>query len=361
MEEKKPVTSMEEDNNMDADIEAEEAKQVFEISAASLHILDYSANVKMVSQGILDLADEVNAGLVKRCLRRGHKDPNGHEGKFREESGLLAVVKQHLMERTPAAAYGAALAEYIDTCLKSRTVKTIDVLTAEYRYEEVPYTLITLLEGESAYTPKSEKDNGITRNTIVESRGILPHTSKRLSTYAVINELTYGIRYNDEIKWDNAEKEMMKNVILNCEAGKSSAEVLKTVQEVTADVADTFHENPGILVSKVKQKIAEAGEEERYVTPEELAADVFADYAQEEEMQKAFLKQTEEKNVPKEAEIEPAAVSRRLKSQKIRTDTGIEISFPTEYFEKPEMISFVNEDDGSISITIKHISRITNR
>lgn len=50
-----------------------------------------------------------------------------------------------------------------------------------------------------------------------------------------------------------------------------------------------------------------------------------------------------------------------MKNQKIRTDTGIELSFPTAYFENPDKIEFINNPDGTISIEIKHVGKITNR
>ena len=46
---------------------------------------------------------------------------------------------------------------------------------------------------------------------------------------------------------------------------------------------------------------------------------------------------------------------------KIRTDTGIEISFPAEMGSNSEYIEFVNEPNGLISIELKNIGSIENR
>ena len=46
---------------------------------------------------------------------------------------------------------------------------------------------------------------------------------------------------------------------------------------------------------------------------------------------------------------------------KLKTDTGIELTIPTDYFDNTEYVEFNNNEDGTLSITLKHISNIVNR
>ena len=43
------------------------------------------------------------------------------------------------------------------------------------------------------------------------------------------------------------------------------------------------------------------------------------------------------------------------------TDTGIEILFPSEYYKDDDNISIINNDDGTISVQINNISKLTNK
>ena len=43
------------------------------------------------------------------------------------------------------------------------------------------------------------------------------------------------------------------------------------------------------------------------------------------------------------------------------TDTGIEISFPAEYYKDDENIFIINNDDGTISIRIDNVNQIINK
>ncbi len=62
---------------------------------------------------------------------------------------------------------------------------------------------------------------------------------------------------------------------------------------------------------------------------------------------------TEEK-VPERVPVERKQVERAaVRNHKIRTDTGIEISFPAEMGSNSEYIEFVNEPNGLISIELK--------
>ena len=46
---------------------------------------------------------------------------------------------------------------------------------------------------------------------------------------------------------------------------------------------------------------------------------------------------------------------------KIKTDTGIEISFPVEYMKNREFIEIKTNDDGTLRIELKNINKIMNK
>lgn len=54
-------------------------------------------------------------------------------------------------------------------------------------------------------------------------------------------------------------------------------------------------------------------------------------------------------------------IEKSLNDPSIKTDTGIEITFPTDYFENHDYIEVVNNPNGTLSIEIKNIGKITNK
>jgi len=52
---------------------------------------------------------------------------------------------------------------------------------------------------------------------------------------------------------------------------------------------------------------------------------------------------------------------RTTRNHKIKTDTGIEITFPVDYTHDQRYIDFINNPDGTISIEIKNVGKIINK
>ena len=71
--------------------------------------------------------------------------------------------------------------------------------------------------------------------------------------------------------------------------------------------------------------------------------------------------QAELASLPKTAPLERDYAVRVNKTHKIKTDTGIEITVPSDFFNNPDYIEFISNDDGTISINIKHVGQIINR
>jgi hypothetical protein len=59
--------------------------------------------------------------------------------------------------------------------------------------------------------------------------------------------------------------------------------------------------------------------------------------------------------------MEDTYVEKHFRTQKIKTDTGIELNFPSEMFNNKEMMEFINNPDGTISIVIKKVNKIISR
>ena len=65
--------------------------------------------------------------------------------------------------------------------------------------------------------------------------------------------------------------------------------------------------------------------------------------------------------LPEEVFVRRAAARRLTKSHRIRTDTGIDITFPSEYSTSPDYLAFRREEDGTMSILIRNVGSIENR
>lgn len=339
--------------------EQEEKEPSFILNAAVLHIFDYSSGISCFSEETLNIEDAMIEKYVTRHVRRLLQDLRARHGFFNESSEFLGHVNDYAEGRTGFLEFSRRAAGTFDAFLKNLAVHSCDVLFADFRSDSVPYTAMLVLDNQLAYTHSTTATaSGKVMNTIVQHHAVLPSASKKLNTYAVINMITREILFADETKWNAGDIQVMQDMVLDCTSEKSGQEVLEEVTEIAGEVAVQFDENPTLLLPKVKQYIRRSSEEEKPLDVAEAAHEIFGDAPA---MKEEFLKKTKEKEIPEEVEIPKKAAARKMKNQRIRTDTGIELSFPVEYFENPDLIQFINEPDGTISIAIHRIGKITPR
>ena len=84
-------------------------------------------------------------------------------------------------------------------------------------------------------------------------------------------------------------------------------------------------------------------------------------FADNQAMQQEFIQEVEAAKLPDDVPVQREFAQRTGRKHKIKTDTGIEITFPSEYFDNTDYIQFINNDDGTISIELKNIAKIENK
>ena len=151
---------------------------------------------------------------------------------------------------------------------------------------------------------------------------------------------------------------MLPEILLQCTSTISGKEAIKTVSQIAAEVAEKHGANSAVILSKAKNYLLENAETSTSFSPTELGQEVFAG---SQAMQQEFESQIIEAQLPKDVKVEKTLAVKTAKNHKIKTDTGIEITFPAEYFENHDFIEFINNPNGTISIEVKNIGRILNK
>jgi hypothetical protein len=187
----------------------------------------------------------------------------------------------------------------------------------------------------------------------------MPSTSQKIDSYAIIRCDDFSVGFLDKKRMiDGKDVYVLPDVLLQCTSLMSSKEAVKMVNQITTKIAEEHGANAAVAISKAKNYLVENAEISSSFSPIELGREVFTD---SKIMQSEFEKQISEAQLPQDIRIEKSLAIRTGKNHKIKTDTGIEITFPAEYFENHEYIEFINNADGTISIELKNIGKIINR
>jgi hypothetical protein len=204
-----------------------------------------------------------------------------------------------------------------------------------------------------------EKENNKIKNDIINNYSILPNLSQKLEECAFINICSSDIKFLDKKRSINGEDTfIIPDVLLESSSDISPKDTIKLVKAITHMVAENHGQNTVLAVSKAKNFIVENTEVSECLEPQKLGKEVFAS---SKVMQEEFIREVKNAGIPETVKIEKTYAVRTGKNHKIKTDTGIELSFPVDYFENKNYIEFINNPDGTISIELKNIGKITNR
>ena len=159
--------------------------------------------------------------------------------------------------------------------------------------------------------------------------------------------------------WDKDEQIALKMAeFARCDRYRPDDMILEG-GSITVDGEGTLVVTDQCLLSPGRTASAVRVEEDEELAPWDLAEEIFED---EPAMRERYEARAREERVPEHVPVERAQVERAaVRNHKIRTDTGIEITFPAEMLRNTEYVQFVNEPNGLISIELKNIGSIENR
>lgn len=333
------------------------------INHAILHVLDFESAVNVFSQCELDLeGNRACRQFVTTHLRRARQSGDNKRATFAEDSAFAGELKNYFFGEREFIDLSQQVAEFISNELaRADKAQSTDVLVADFDDDDdVRWFAVMLLTSKQAFMHEVGTQDGNRVANITRHYAILPNPSQKVQSYCVVCASTMEIGYVDKARKIAGEDRMLiPEGLLQCETGVSGKEAIDTVTRVVEEVAEEHGANTAVALAKVKAAVAEKVEDDEELPPWDIVDEVFEDEPVIKDSVRAAL--TEEK-MPERVPVERKQVERAaVRNHKIRTDTGIEISFPAEMGSNSDYIEFVNEPNGLISIELKKISSIENR
>lgn len=330
------------------------------IKKAILHIMDFNSDVCIFSAQEMDFTNSEVSTFLEKHLERIQNDDGQKHGEFNNDSEFLQDIKNYKSESISFVELSKNIASNIyDQITLSEKLDSTDLLVVDYTTDEQDYIALLLLGNKAEYTHQVFNDDDVIHNEIIKHYAILPNVSQKASAYAIVNCNDFKIDFVDKRRSINGKSVyVLPEKILQCTSVVSAKEAVKIVNKITTQIAEDNGTNPTLAVTKAKSFLVENAEVAPWFSPAELGKQVFSDSTY---MQSEFEAKIEEANLPKEVKLEKSVAVKTSKNHKIKTDTGIEINVPAEYFENSKYIEFINNEDGTISIELKNIGKIINK
>ncbi|HEX3032719.1 MAG TPA: nucleoid-associated protein [Bacillota bacterium] len=324
-----------------------------------LHILDNNQQLPVLSAGELELEADTADFLEKHLsrlwgdgeLKDARFNPEDNpayqlcfqlsqdQGLFVETSLQLSKLLFEIMEQNPAIPAG-------------------DVVFVLFEVEDVGYFAMLKLNYRHSYIHFVANQGESNVNQLIKQRTTLPGDTQKVDE-AFLLRLADGALKVLEKKYEIcAEKEFyLSKYFLKCQSDLSYSEKIKILDKSVSVIARKHQTEDYDKVAKLRTCLAENLEETREIKVEQVADAVFggnsafkAEYL--EEVQKAGLV---EETVPVP---EATTANKKFRTQKLKTDSGIEINFPSHAYNNTDVMEFINNPDGTISILIKNINKV---
>ncbi|MEG0919175.1 MAG: nucleoid-associated protein [Anaerovoracaceae bacterium] len=330
------------------------------IRKAILHIIDLTRGVAVPSNEEMDYTREDVREFIEKHVSRVLVDSNKREAVFNPDSEFRNIVNGYGRSEFQFIPFSQKVMDRVyQEMAKSSNLESMDLLVIEFVEEDVEYVVGFLWANQMAYTHKVINEASGAKNEIIRHFGIIPSTLQKIDSYFLINMSKNELEFVDKkrkIAGDNVM--ILPEKILQCDYKASSREILKTACTIAKEVAEEQGADITKTISKTKQFIAENAEEKNKLQPEEIWHAVAEG---NEAMTKAFEEKAMEARLPKTVKVPQKYAAQKGGTHKIKTDTGIEITFPSSFASNTEYLRFINNSDGTISIEIVNVGEIIDR
>ncbi|HAM15112.1 MAG TPA: hypothetical protein DCP91_04510 [Eggerthellaceae bacterium] len=350
------------------------------INHAILHVFDFTACENTFAREEIDISDKTAKNYVSRHVNKALGNLDNKRGAFADDSRFAEELRAYFAGQVGFVELSVEIGEFLARELghMEKPVST-DVLVVDFEESAdaaagmaddpeaafdgpVPrFFGIFLLESKQAYVHELGFGEAGERNGIARHHAVLPSPSQKIPSCAIVDLRTLSVMFSDKKRTIAGEEIwLIPDGLLQCSMQASTKETFAAVTEIVEAVAEEYGQNATVALSRAKAYAVENAVEDGF---DDLDLHEMAEVAFEGDsaMSDRFEKAAEAIDLPERVPLEREAVRRVARNHKIRTDTGIEVTFPAEYSRNPEYITFTSEADGTISIQLKNIGSIENR
>ncbi len=333
---------------------------IISIDNAILHILDAVSGVTVFSDKELD-PDESSFGFISKHIEKAYPDPGLRYGSFKDNSGFAVRLKGYLKGEEGLAEFSAFIGSRIyDAVYGSDKPESYDVIVCDCTVDSQRIIGVLMCANKAGFTHRVEQADGAVKNGITNYYSILPPVTQKISECAFVNADDFSIRFSGKKrKIDGETADPMADMILECDYDLSNRESFSKIQKIIRGVSDENKADATNAVIRMREYVKDAvSRAEDDMKVEELAETVFSDAPAAKD---EFIERAAEEYVPETVKITDFVTKRVSSNVKIITDTGIELSFPAEYYADKERVEIINNADGTISLKLNNIGSITNK
>ena len=330
------------------------------IKNAILHILDGNSGVTVYSDSLIDSEDETADSYIAAHIDKIYDDPSLSPAEFNKTSGFLYHMNEYINGDCDFQTMSVHMAERLyEGISTSDKIESCDVLICDCTIDEDRVLAVLKCDNKTGYIHRVVQEEGAVKNEIIHHYAILPSMSQKVSQCAFVNMDTKEIKFKGKkVSIDGEKVDLISDYLLECISEFSTKESFNAVNKLAKKVSEDNGVDQIETEAKIKQYVKETAIVDEVIDVNTVADVVFANSMT---ARSEFKEKANEAMIPEKFEMNEYVTKKVNKNIKIVTDTGIEISFPAEYYKDDENFFIINNDDGTLSIRIDNVGEIINK
>ena len=330
------------------------------IRSAIMHILDSTVGMPVLSDELLNLTEDMNDFLRNHI----YKVISGDELKtcvFDEENSEVYHLIREFTEESMIEVTKKLAGLLYGIMNSNIDIPPADVFFVTYQLESQKHLAILKMNYKEVYmhyTSMNEEDGNV--NDIMKQCCALPGGGGRLSEAVTISLAENTVQLIEK-KFDvnGVKTNYLSEVYLQCHAKMSQKAKLDIVTKAVDQINKKYYEGDFEKKMEAKSVIHNTYVEQGTIVPEEIGETLFGDIP---EIKEEFVEKLEKYKLPKEEiKVKSEKTTKKFEKQFLTTDSGIEINIPMEEYNNKQHVEFITNQDGTISVLIKNVNKITSK
>jgi hypothetical protein len=332
------------------------------VKKAVLHILDSNAGMPVLSYSELEIENSGIEDFISRHVLKMSNDAAVKRGEFSEpeNNAVFKAVKGFAHNEISFIDASIEISTYLfELMTKHVDILPADVLICTADIDGRTFFALLKLNYREGYTHYVESSDEGVQNRLIKHKTILPSETQKVDEGFLICLEDYSVRLLEKSYEINGEKvPYLSQLLLKCTTDISKKDTVRVIHKIAKEMNEKYYNDSFEKMTGFKAAVCEISEETGTVDIDTLARGIFKD---SQEIQQEYVENVRKAGVYRAIPMEDTYVEKHFRTQKIKTDTGIELNFPSEMFNNKEMMEFINNPDGTISIVIKKVNKIISR
>lgn len=324
---------------------------------AILHILDTASGKLTLSQQelslerleVVDYLTTLMKKIEKSETRRGVLDPSSDLSAYLQTEAISFIDKsQQLSEK-----------------LFSILAKAEDRCGADYIFcsglldNGQSFFALLRLDYSSRFTHAVTPLEEDVQIDIVSNHRLLPSPTTLPSEAFVVNVDNLAFQLLEKKATIEGKKDYyFSTQFLEIEVPATAKEQLKSVQQTVKKLSEAYDEDTYQVLSTLQQALYHQVEQQDIIDTHQLVEAVFE---HNPAAQAAAKQAITHENFPQTVHVAHAQqYEKKYSLQKFKLANGIELTIPMDIYQDKDMVEFIHQPDGSITVLLKNIENITN-